>query len=87
MSNILQVNPQGGLNIPAAMLGNISPNRRYVVEVTSEAIVLRPETSTALWQRTTPAERVKHWQAWAGQLNVTSPGLPDAALSRDNIYD
>jgi len=45
VSNILQVNPQGGLNIPAAILGSIPPNRRYVVEVTSEAIVLHPETS------------------------------------------
>jgi hypothetical protein len=76
--HILQVNQQGDLNVPAEVLGKVPVNRRYLLEVQGEVLILRPEA---------PSERAAQWRKWATEHQANSPGLPDEALSRDNIYD
>lgn len=43
--------------------------------------------STPFWQRGTPAERAKDFQAWVEQLPKTGLSLPDDACDRGNIYE
>ncbi len=34
-----------------------------------------------------PEQRAKNWETWAESHPKNSPGLPDVALRRENIYD
>lgn len=43
--------------------------------------------STPFWQRATPTERSREFRTWILQLPENGLSLPDAAFSRDTIYD
>lgn len=44
-------------------------------------------SSVPFWQRVTPSERVREFRTWVLQLPKGSRSLPDAAFSRDCIYE
>lgn len=83
MTQILQVNEHGDLYLPKEVLGKVRPGTCYSVEVQGELLILRKEQPAVL----SPEEKAAQWRKWAASHSSESPGLPDEALRRENIYD
>ena len=86
MSQVLEVDANGALYLPAELLDHLKPHTRFVLEVQGETLVLRPENSQPFWATATPQERAQAFVVWA-ESHKDGPGLPDEALRRENIYD
>lgn len=65
------------------VLGEVKPGTHYNLEVHGDVLILRPEDSSVLSHQ----EKAAQWQKWATSHSSNSPGLPDEALRRENIYD
>ncbi len=87
MVNILELDPQGELRIPAEVLQQLAAAHQFQVEIHEDMLILRPVNSQPFWQVATPKERASRWQDWANQPRPPSPALTDQALRRDSIYD
>ncbi len=87
MSQIVEVNEEGMLSLPAEVLERVKPHRRFVVEVSNSTLILRPEAKAQpFWATATPEERAEDLRQWVAS-HKDGPGLPAEALSRDTIYD
>lgn len=87
MSTILEADPSGALHLPPELLPHAAPGRRYAVEVGHERVVISEAApQTAFWQTASPEERAADLIRWAASHHG-GPGLPDAAVGRDAIYD
>ena len=86
MEQVVEVNEDGALYLPAELIGHAEPHTRYVVEPQGESFVLRPEGKPQpFWKTATPEERVKRFEEWVSS-HKEGPNLPDEALSRESIY-
>lgn len=86
MSYIIELNEEGALYLPAEVLTQVKPYRRFVLEVHNGTLLLRPETTEQpFWATATPEEWVQHFQQWVARHN-TGPNLPQEAVSRESIY-
>ncbi len=57
MSHIVEVNEEGALYLPAEVLAQVKPPQRFVLEVNSGTLILRPEaTAPPFWAVATPEE-------------------------------
>ncbi len=57
MSHIVEVNEEGALYMPAEVLTQVKPHQRFVLEVNSGTLILRPETTAPpFWAVATPEE-------------------------------
>jgi hypothetical protein len=83
VTHILKVNEHGDLYLPSKVLGEVEPGTPYTVEVQGEVLILRPQRSDLL----SPEEKAAQWRKWAASHSSKSPGLPDEALRRENIYE
>lgn len=87
MNPIVEVNEDGTLNCKREILEAIKPNKRFVIEVNNQKLILSPEkTSQPFWATATPKERAEHLMQWV-LSHKKSPNLPDEALRRENIYE
>jgi hypothetical protein len=87
MSSIIKTNQDGGLYLPAELLGEAAKYQEFSLETMGETIVLRPVSpSRAVWQDRTPEERAAEFRRWA-ESHRNDADLPDEALRRENIYD
>ena len=87
MEQVVEVNEDGALYLPAELIGHAEPHTHYVVDPQGEALLLRPETeSQPFWATATPEEWVKSFEEWVSS-HKEGPNLPDEALSRESIYD
>lgn len=87
MSTILEADASGALHLPPELLPHAAPGRRYAVETGRERVVVSEARSqTVFWQTASPEERAADLLRWAASHRV-GPGLPDAAVGRDAIYD
>jgi hypothetical protein len=87
MSEVLEVDAEGWLHLPPALLGNVKPQTRYVVEVQGDTLILRPEAASPFWATATPEERAEAFRRWAAMERPPAPDLSLEAISRDSIYD
>jgi hypothetical protein len=87
MSQIIEVDDAGMLQLPAHMLGGAKPRTRYVLLQHGTTLVLQPLAATPLWMHATPAERASAIRAWAARERPSAPVLPDTVLHRDQMYD
>jgi hypothetical protein len=88
MEQVVEVNEDGALYLPAELIGHAEPHTRFVVEPQGEALLLRPEAeSQPFWATATPMERVERFLEWANQERPEAPVLPLEALSRESIYE
>lgn len=87
MSQIIEVNEDGGLYLPATMVEQTKPHKRFFVEVSNGTLVLRPAVEAQpFWATATPEEWVQNFREWVAS-HTDGPGLPDEALRRENMYD
>jgi hypothetical protein len=87
MKTILEADDKGALRLPAGLLPHAAPHRRYQVEAQQGRVVVSEgEIPQAYWETASPAERAADLLKWASAHN-DGPGLPDAAVGRDAIYD
>ena len=90
MSHTVEVNEEGELHLPAEILKQVKPHKRFVVEVSDGTLILRPETKEQpFWATASPEEWVEHFHQWLASIRAreSGPPLPDEALRRENIYD
>ena len=88
MIYVLEINQQGGLQIPPEILPQIKPHTRYQLEIDGETLILRPQKDQPFWAIATSAQRVAKFREWVTQTKrPTAPILADEALSRETIYN
>lgn len=87
MSNIVEIDERGAIQLPRDLLADVKPHTRFVLEVQGEALVLRPVTALPFWQTATPQERADAVRRWAELERPAAPPIPDAALHRDQLYE
>jgi len=85
MREIVEVDAQGAIQLPRALLDAVKPHTRFMLEVQGETIILRP--ITPFWLTATPQERAEAARQWAGLERPSAPPIPDEALHRDRLYD
>lgn len=86
MSEIVELDERGTIQLPRDLLATVKPHTRFVLEVQGETIVLRPVTALPFWQIATPQERAEAARQWAALERPAAPPLPDEALHREQIY-
>lgn len=86
MSEIVEVDERGAIQLPRDLLAAVKPHTRFVLEVQGETLVLRPVTALPFWQTATPQERADAARHWAELERPAAPPIPDAALHRQQIY-
>lgn len=87
MSEIVEVDDRGAIQLPRSLLAAVKPHTRFVLEVQGETLVLRPITTLPFWQTATPQERAAAVRQWAELDRPVAPPIPDEALHRDQMYD
>ena len=87
MNQVIEINEEGGLSLPAEVLEQMKPHKRFVAQIVSGMLILRPENQPLpFWATATPEERAKDLRQWVAS-HKDGPGLPLEALSRETIYD
>ena len=87
MSQVVEINEEGAITLPAEVLEQIRPHKRFVVEVHDGILVLHPESEPLpFWATATPEERAEDLRRWVAS-HKEGPGLSLEALSRETIYD
>jgi hypothetical protein len=88
MAYILEISQQGSLQIPPEVLPQLKPHTRYQLEIQGDTLILRPQKEQLFWATATPEQRAARFRDWAQHSNrPNAPVLPDAAFSRESIYD
>lgn len=86
MSEIVEIDERGAIQLPSELLAAVKPRTRYVVEVQGETLVLRSVTALPFWPARTPEERAEAVRQWAELERPAAPPIPAAALHRDQLY-
>ena len=87
MSQIVEVDERGTIQLPADLLTIVKPHTRFALERCGATLVLRPVASSPLWAAATPEERAAAVRRWATLERPAAPPLSDAAVSREHMYD
>jgi hypothetical protein len=84
----LETNDDGGLNLPAELLGAVKPHAKFELEILGDTLILRPADEVqSFWQRATAQQRAEMFRQWADSPRPPAPDLSNEALKRENIYD
>ena len=87
MKAMVELDDDGELRVPAAMLPDATPHARYQVEVRERHVIISPANGNELfWQKAGPQERAADILQWA-ESHHHGPGLSDQAIARESIYD
>lgn len=82
----VDIDEEGVLKLPTEVLGRLK-TRHMKVELEGDKLIMTPAPRFGpLWEKMTPEERAKDFEAWA-RSHKDGPGLSDWAISRDSIYD
>ncbi len=85
---MLEANDDGGLNLPAELIGAVKPHAKFELEVLGDVLVLRPaDKDKPFWQRATPQQRAEKFRQWAESPRPTAPDISLESLRRENLYD
>ncbi len=90
MSQVVELTDAGTIHLPAEVLEQVKPHRRFVVRVVDGGLVLQPEDQKPpFWATATPEEWVANFHQWLESIRAeeSGPPLPDEALRRENMYD
>jgi hypothetical protein len=85
--SIIEVGDDGSLRVPGELLAGAKPHTKYALDVSGDAIVLRPaESDKPLWEIADPLERAEVFRRWANQPRPPAPDIPLEYLDREYIY-
>lgn len=87
MSQIVEIDERGAIQLPADLLATVKPHTRFALERRGTTLILQPLAAAPFWVKATPAERAAAIRQWATLERPAAPPLSDGALSRDQIYD
>lgn len=87
MSQIVEVDERGTIQLPADLLTIVKPHTKFTLERRGATLVLRPVASQPFWATATPDERATAVRRWAALARPAAPPLSDAAVSREHMYD
>ncbi|MGH7962816.1 MAG: hypothetical protein ACRERD_13470 [Candidatus Binatia bacterium] len=88
MSQIVEVNEDGGLYLPAKVLEDMKPHRRFVVRPVNGMLILQPEEEALpFWATATAEEWIKGFHEWVNEPRPEAPVIPLEALRRENFYE
>jgi hypothetical protein len=87
MSQIVEVDEHGAIQLPADLLLSVKPHTRFALELRGATLVLQPVESEAFWTTATPEERAVAVRRWAALERPPAPALSDDAVSREQMYD
>ncbi len=87
MSQIVEVDEHGAIQLPAELLLAVKPHTRFVLEIQGVNLVLRRVEGQPFWATATPQQRAAAARRWAALERPAAPPLSDAAVSREQIYD
>ena len=87
MTQIVEIDERGTIQLPADMLAAVKPHTRFTLERRGTTLVLQPLASAPFWTTATPDERAAAVRQWAALERPVSPPLSDAAVSREQMYD
>ena len=87
MSEIVEVDDRGAIQLPSDLLAALKPHTRFVLEVQGEILVLRPVAVPPFWETATSQERAEAARRWAVLERPKAPPLMDEALHREQMYD
>ncbi|MGE0683598.1 MAG: hypothetical protein AB7P69_22210 [Candidatus Binatia bacterium] len=60
MSQVVEISEDGALTLPAEVLEQVKPHKRFVVKVYNGTLVLHPESEPLpFWATATPEERAE----------------------------
>ena len=87
MSQIVEVDERGAIQLPADLLAAVKPHTRFALEQRGTTLILQPLAVAPFWTTATPEARAAAVRAWAALDRPASPPLSDAAVSREQMYD
>ena len=87
MSQIVEVDERGTIQLPADLLITVKPHTRFALEQRGATLVLQPIAAQPFWATATPEERAAAVRQWAALDRPAAPRLSDAAVSREQMYD
>lgn len=87
MTQIVEVDERGTIQLPTELLVGLKPRARFVIEQRGTELVLQPVADAPFWMTATPEERAAAFLGWAASERPVAPVLSDAAVSREQMYD
>lgn len=87
MTQIVEVDEHGAIQLPADLLAAVKPHTRFALERRGATLVLQPLTEAPFWATASPMERAAALRAWAALSRPAAPPLSDAAIGREQMYD
>ncbi len=87
MSQIVEVDDRGAIQLPADLVAAMKPHTQFVLERRGTTLVLQPLISESFWMTATPTERVVALRHWASLDRPIALPLSDVAISREQMYD
>lgn len=88
MNSIIHIAPNGTIQLPPEILAQVKTDTPYEVHTENANVILAPakKEDGAFWKTATPEQRAERFRRWADS-HKPGIGLPDAAFSRESIYD
>lgn len=84
----LETNDDGGLRLPAELLGGVRPHAKFELEVVGNILLLRPaDKDRPFWQEATSQQRAEAFKRWAQAPRPPALDLSDESLRRESLYD
>ena len=84
----VETSDDGGLHLPAELLGAVRPHAKFELQVLGGNLLLRPVERDALFRRgATPEERTVAFRHWAARPGPPAPDVPDESLRCEDLYD
>jgi hypothetical protein len=85
---MLEANDDGGLSLPAELIGAVKPHAKFELDVVGNVLILRPaEKKRPFWQTASKEEWIKAFRQWAGSPRPPTPEISLESLRRENLYD
>jgi hypothetical protein len=85
---MLEANDDGGLILPAKLIGAVKPHAKFELEIFGDILILRPvDKERPFWQRATAQQRAEKFRQWAETSRPATPDISLESLRRENLYD
>jgi len=85
---MLEANNDGGLNLPAELIGGVKPHAKFELERLGDILILRPaDKDQPFWQLASRKQWIEAFRQWAESPRPPVPDISLESLRRENIYD